>query len=57
LRPATDGDVTGDYDDLTFSELEEMDSGDDYGDAINLRRHVWEFPGDDALSGNTSDEL
>ena len=57
LRPAGDSDVTGDYDDPIFSELEDMDSGDDYGHVINLHRHVWEFPDDDALSGNASDEL
>ena len=45
-----------DYDELTWSELEEMELEDNYGSMINWHsRHIWEFS-DDAPSRNTSSE-
>ena len=37
-----DDDATGGYDDLTLSELEEMEWEDDYGYIIDLNSHVWD---------------
>jgi hypothetical protein len=57
LQPVMDNDVTEDYDDPTFSELEEeMGSDDEDWYALNLHTHLWEFSGDDAPSPSTSSE-
>ena len=50
LQPVREKDVAEDYDDPTFSELEEMalDNEDDY--VINLYdRHIWGCTSDDSL--------
>lgn len=53
LQPVRDDGVSEYYDDPTPSELEEMDSGDDYS-YINLHHRVWLPAGDDAPNESMS---
>ena len=50
LQPANNGDGTGDYDDPTFSELEEMELDDDFGYIIDMHSHMWESASDNTLN-------
>ena len=55
LQPVRDSDVTDDYDEMTFSELEEeMELTDEREYIINLDGHMWAFDNDGVPSPRMS---